>query len=74
MQEKKAVFIDRDGVICVDKDLTDRKEEIELIPRAAEAIKLGLISHQKTSRVVTLAGLKNITAKIPRKIVNSIRR
>ena len=40
MQEKKAVFIDRDGVICVDKDLTYRKEEIELIPRAAEAIKL----------------------------------
>ncbi|MEK6933942.1 MAG: HAD family hydrolase [Nanoarchaeota archaeon] len=40
MQEKKAVFIDRDGVIVVEREHLHRKEDLTLIPKAAEAIKL----------------------------------
>jgi histidinol-phosphate phosphatase family protein len=36
----KLVFLDRDGVICEDYDLMHKKEQIELIPRSADAIKL----------------------------------
>ena len=38
--EKRMVFLDRDGVICEEKHLLHRKEDLELIPRSAEAIKL----------------------------------
>lgn len=37
---EKYVFLDRDGVICIEKNLLHKKEDIELIPRSAEAIKL----------------------------------
>lgn len=37
---KRAVFLDRDGVIVVDKDLMYKKDDLELIPNVAEAIKL----------------------------------
>lgn len=37
---KKFIFLDRDGVICEDIDLLHKKEQIKLIHRAAEAIKL----------------------------------
>ena len=36
----KIVFLDRDGVICEEKNLLYKKEDLELIPRSAEAIKL----------------------------------
>jgi len=37
---KRAVFLDRDGVIIRDVDLLHKKEDVGLIPRTAEAIKL----------------------------------
>ena len=40
MDEKGIVLLDRDGVICVEKDLLHRKEDFELIPRVGEAINL----------------------------------
>lgn len=36
--KKRAVFLDRDGVILVDKDLMYKKEDLELISRVAEAV------------------------------------
>src|SRR3989344_1609092 len=40
MAVEKIVFLDRDGVICKDKNLLHKKEDIELIPGSGEAIKL----------------------------------
>ena len=37
---EKYVFLDRDGVINIEKDLLHKKEDLELIPGSAEAIKL----------------------------------
>lgn len=39
-REKKAVFLDRDGVINVEKGYLHRVEELEFIPGAAEAVRL----------------------------------
>ncbi len=36
----KAVFLDRDGVVCKEKNYLHKKEEIELLPQVAEAIQL----------------------------------
>ncbi len=36
----KAVFLDRDGVVCKEKNHLHKKEEIELLPQVAEAIQL----------------------------------
>jgi D,D-heptose 1,7-bisphosphate phosphatase len=36
----KLVFLDRDGVICEDYDLMYHKEQLKLIPRSADAIRL----------------------------------
>ena len=37
---EKIVFLDRDGTICIEKNLMSSKDEIELLPRVGEAIKL----------------------------------
>lgn len=37
---EKYVFLDRDGVINVEKNLLHKKEDLELIPKSAEAISL----------------------------------
>ncbi len=37
---KKAIFLDRDGTIIVDKGFVHKKEDLELLPGAVEAIKL----------------------------------
>ena len=64
MQEKKAVFIDRDGVIVVEKDHLHRKEDLEILPRAAEAIKLlnnsGYLAIVITNQPVVARGLCTI--------------
>ena len=39
-QERRAVFLDRDGTINVDKDYLHRVEDFEFIPGAVEAIRL----------------------------------
>ncbi|MDO8509328.1 MAG: HAD family hydrolase [Nanoarchaeota archaeon] len=36
----KYIFLDMDGVIIVEKDLLYKKEDVELLPRSDEAIKL----------------------------------
>jgi len=38
--KNKAVFLDRDGTINVDKGYTFKKEDLELIPRVVEGLKL----------------------------------
>ena len=64
-QEKRAVFIDRDGVICFDKDLMYKKEDLELVSRAGEAIKLlndsGYLTIVITNQPVVARGLCTIT-------------
>ncbi len=40
MQESKFVFLDRDGVISEEKVHLHKKEDMRLIPRSAEAIKI----------------------------------
>lgn len=40
MNESKFVFLDRDGVISIEKDLLHKKSDIEIIPNSAEAIKI----------------------------------
>src|SRR3989344_7908009 len=40
MQESKFVFLDRDGVISVEKEHLHKKSDMEIIPRSAEAIKI----------------------------------
>ena len=40
MQDLKFIFLDRDGVINVEKELLHKKSDIELIPQSAEAIRL----------------------------------
>lgn len=37
---KRAIFLDRDGTIIVDKGFVHKKEDLELLPGAAQAIKL----------------------------------
>jgi len=37
---KRAIFLDRDGTIIADKGFVHKKEDVELLPKAAEAIKL----------------------------------
>jgi len=37
---KKALFLDRDGTITVDKGFVHKKEDLELLPGVAEAIRL----------------------------------
>ncbi|MBI2631633.1 hypothetical protein HYW75_01380 [Candidatus Pacearchaeota archaeon] len=62
---KKAVFLDRDGVIVIDKDLMYKKEELELIPRVAEAIKMlnnnDYLTIVITNQPVVARGLCSIT-------------
>ena len=38
--KRKAIFLDRDGTIIADRGFVHKKEELELLPGAAEAIKL----------------------------------
>ena len=40
MQELKFVFLDRDGVINIEKELLHKKSDVEIIPGSAEAIKI----------------------------------
>lgn len=49
---EKVIFLDRDGVISVEKDLLHKKEDIELLPRTAKAIQL-LNKNNYTVIVVT---------------------
>jgi len=39
VRERSAIFLDRDGVICVEKDLMCKKEDMELIKKSSLAIK-----------------------------------
>lgn len=61
---KRAVFLDRDGVICVEKNLLHKKEELELILLAGEAIKLlndaGYLVIVVTNQPVVARGLCTI--------------
>jgi len=38
--KRKAIFLDRDGTIIADKGFVHKKEDLELLPGAVEAIKL----------------------------------
>lgn len=61
MQESKFVFLDRDGVISVEKEHLHKKSDMEIIPRSAEAIKIFNDSNYKviviTNQPVIARGL-----------------
>lgn len=40
MQELKFIFLDRDGVITIEREHLHKKSDVEIIPRSAEAIKI----------------------------------
>ncbi len=52
-----AVFLDRDGTICVEKNYLSRPEELELLPGAAEAIRLANRHHLKVVVVSNQSGV-----------------
>ena len=57
MKKNKAVFLDRDGTINVDKDFVYRIEDFEFIDRATEAIKLLNKSNFKVIVVTNQSGI-----------------